>query len=104
MDGRMEPKTLHQHHDPLSEFIGKGLDPILPMKDYGGYDSDPEFHSIVDGPPSRAGYRESSLMDNDDLEDDLDSAEEDKKIQTTVQVRVAVLFIICYQKRGTILS
>jgi hypothetical protein len=68
-------------HDPLSQFIGKGMGPIVP--DYDGYDSDPEVLSNQYTPRSS----ESAPVDSIQMKASMD---EDVYLQDLVQVCVSM--------------
>lgn len=56
-------------HDPLSKFIGKGMDPIVP--DYDGYDSDPEVLSSQYTPRSRQSVPVDNLYVKPSMDEDM---------------------------------
>lgn len=75
----LERARTTDEHDPLSQYIGKGMDPIVP--DYNGYDSDPEVHSNQHSPSSR----QSVPVDRFEVKPSMD---EDTYIQDIIQVCV----------------
>jgi hypothetical protein len=81
--------TMNDHHHPLAEVIGKGMDPILPEQE-DGYDSDPELggSTIMAATTPRFPLSHSSLIDQEEgLGEPTDLEEQDRIIQETVQVR-----------------
>jgi len=72
----LERARTSDEHDPLSQHIGKGIDPIVP--DYDGYDSDPEVHSKQ----YKISSRQSVPMDRIEVKPSMD---EDTYIQDVVQ-------------------
>jgi len=56
-------------HDPLSMYIGKGMDPIV--SEYDGYDSDPEVLSNQYTPSSRQSVPASSLQAKASMDEDM---------------------------------